>query len=713
MPDPRAPGPVQSVGLSLTLRENGAAWIHVLSKGASGTSITIETLRELEEQLTRLEGLGSEGRVTSVILATTPPHLPLGGYVLDLATLPLEEDVVAWSHEAQRILRLLETLGVASVAAMQEDWIGGAAELALACSYRVAALGSGARIGFPQTALGFLPAWGGTVRLPRLVGLRAALRLILSGDGISVEEAAAVGLVDELVSTEDFTSRVEQFADERLSTRRTRPLRRRLLGDTAPARRLALAGAGRHYLADGRGGAPARTALDLLSKTLGLPLELAFARESSAAGQLALLEEVQDRLHSQRVIARVSSEPSRSTTRLDSAAVIGAGRTGSDLAHLLAAAGLPVRIKDGSRNAVNRGIARTRERLRWEADRSRISEAVASELAARIDGVTGYGGFGTLDLVVATSDAGKGVEEILVEVEPHVRRSCILAFHDWGASPSRFQCRLEHPRRVVGLLPVLPLEHFKLLEIVPGPHTAPEVVAAARELASHLSVLGIEVSETTPSPATRLLAIFFAEASRLLDEGATVDQVDAALQEFGFQVGPFNRMDAIGGDRVLDLLAGAREKLGHRAEPGQVLRRFAETGRTFYRYKNDQPVQTHPDLPRGLSPAAPAVARLVKWRVLLALINEAGRIIEDGGVHRPEDLEAISILGLGFPSERGGLLHHAERLGLAKVVADLVTAAQRNGPRYEPARLLRTLAECGDGFFEPAPPTGMDSHPGR
>jgi len=707
VPDVHAPG-----RLRLTLLESGIAWIHMLP-GVDGLAapITLATLRELEERLTHLESLAHEGRAQAIILATSPPHLPPGSDALELAVLRREEEVVAWSHEAQRILRLLETLPVPTVAAIREDWIGGAAELALACSYRVGCVGSGARIGFPQTAAGFLPAWGGSVRLPRIVGLAAALDLVLSGEAVPLEEADRLGLVDTLLPADDFAARVEAFARDRLAHGRTHPFRdlpRRLLHHTRTGRRLESVLANRRHLGASQQ-EPARSVRELMTRTLALPLELALAHESSVAGQLVQLEEVRSRLHAHQSITALSTDYAPGGSAPVAAAVLGAGPTGSDLAYLLAKAGMDVRLRDPSRIAVHRGVERTRARLRWEVEHGRIGEGEASELASRLVGATGFGGFGTLDLVIATADAGRPVRELLVEVEPHVRANCVLAYHDWCASPTRVQCGLRQPERVVGIVPVLPLEHSRVLEIVPGARTESDPVSEVRRLAQRLSAVGIVVADALPTPCTRLLAVYFAEASRLLDEGATVDQVDAALQEFGFRVGPFHRMDAIGGKRVLDLLDGCREGLRERAAAGQLLRRFASSGLTFYRYRKGRPARPHPELPPGLSPGNPSVAALVRSRVLLALINEAVRIVEERVVSRVGDVDAIGVLGLGFPAHRGGLLHHAEVLGLAAVVTDLEAAARRHGARYEPARLLRSLVESGATSFEGRTISPLDS----
>ncbi|MEX2582547.1 MAG: 3-hydroxyacyl-CoA dehydrogenase NAD-binding domain-containing protein [Gemmatimonadota bacterium] len=706
----------QPLELTLSVKHQGVAWIHIRPRLGSTIPFAIETLRELERLLGDVERLANGDAVQLLILTTAAPHPHLVGYDLDEVRSMREEEVVAWSHEAQRVLRGLETLPVPSVAAIQGEWLGGAAELALACSYRVGVAAPGTRLGFPHTRLGFLPAWGGTVRLPRLIGLQTALRLVLTGDPLGATEAVEIGLLDGELSPGDFELRVERFAQRRVEgarTRRRRPLRRRLLDDTAPGRRLLAARAARRHLAEAESDEAARVALELMSETLALPLERAFAREAAAAGRLILSSDVRGRLHSQRFTERARLRLPIGTGDFESAAVLGAGQTGSDFAHLFASAGAQVRLKDVSRELVRTGVSRARARIRWEQSQHLFSDGQARRRAVRIRGVTAFGGFGTLDLILATSDGpDSDVRRLLTEAERHVQESCLLAFCDWTTSPTGVQRSLNHPERVAGLVASLPLEIFPLLEIVPGALTSPEVVSAARRLARRLSRTGVVVSDQTPTPGLRLLGTYLGEALRLLEEGATVGQVDKAAESFGFFVGPFRRMDAIGGRRTLEMISSLGSAMERRVEATPLLTRWATEERTFYRYRDGRPGRPDPDLPEGVSPGGEAVSKLIRRRLVLALINEAARIVEEGCVSDPGDLEVISIHGMGFPRERGGILFHAQSLGMDRLVDDLGAAAHRDGVRYAPAGLLRDLASAGRDFFGGAPSARLDTTPG-
>lgn len=693
------------VAIEITDIVEGVARVAIRLRLGTSIPFRLATLRALDGVLAELERLAAVGEARIVLLATDDPPPTLAGYDLDEIRLLREEDVIVWSHEAQTILRRLEELPIPSVAAIRGEWSGAAVELALACSYRVAADTPDTVLVLPQVSLGFIPAWGGTVRLPRLVGLQAALDLVLGGQPVGMKEAREMRLVDRVVPADDFADRVIAYARRRLEFGRPRRRRRvqvgrRLLDDTAPGRRLLASRASRRYAGSPGGTAAAEIAVGLVVETVTLPLDKAFAQESAAAGRLILSSDVQGRIHAQRLTGRAALRLPAGAADLEGAGVLGSGDTASDLAHLLATAGVPVRVRSERREAARLAVARAHERVRWEVEIGRTSEAQAAARIGRIEATNGFGGFGTFDLVAAAADPGAGgVESLLLEAEPHVRDACVLAFTDWTASPTHVQRALRVPERALALLPGLPFDRFPLLEIAPGSLTSPATVGLIRRLARRLDATAVVVSDQTPTPGIRLLSTYFVEASRLLAEGATVAQVDAAAEDFGFAVGPFHRADAIGSPRTARMLEDVAQVLGERMAPAPAFTAVGARAGTFYRYRNGRPSGPSRDLPAGVSPGGPAVATLIRKRLLYALINEAARILEEECVTDPGDVDLISIVQLGFPRERGGILFHAEEIGLHEVVGELTREAARAGERYRPAGLLHDLAATGRGFF--------------
>lgn len=718
--------PTSNTYTSLEERE-GVAMLALHAARGNALPLNLVLLRELERRLQEVEEAAAPGNARLLLIQTCPSHPAVTGYDLEEIRALTGPGIFEWSQEAQTILRRLEQLSIPTVAVVRGDWTGGAAELALACSHRVAAAAPEARFSLPQTRRGLIPAWGGTVRLPRLIGLHRALRLVLSAEPVSAKEALEIGLVDQLIPVAEFEERLWKYAlalaegaePKRGSSsrdrsthgsRRRRRVSRRLVEDTAPGRRLLAARASRRYLSDASATLATRLALELMVESSALPLAEAFDRESRVASELIITNETRGRLHSERVTELATQRTVTNPSDPDSSAVVGAGQTGSDLAYLLLCGGGPVRIKD-RREAARTGVARTRGRIAWDVRQERISEDEGKHRSAMVEGVTGFGGFGLLDVAVVAADGTPHrTEELAVGLEPHIREDCLLAVHDWSLPIAELQKQLTFPERVIGVTPAFPIDRYPLLEIVPGPRTSSDSVTEARRLAQQCGLTPVVVGEPAPTPGVRLLSVFLAEATRLLRTGLSIETIDAAIEEFGFSAGPFRRIDAMGSRRAARMLTRVGERLGDRAAPAEPFSAIAESGETFYRYRGGRAAGMNPRLPAETEAPREELVLMIRRRILLLLINEAASIIEDGSIADAADVDLISILALGFPRERGGLLYYAQDSGLPGIAEDLRAEALRSGPYFAPAGLLDRLAREGRGFFsDPPAHSGHDS----
>jgi len=671
---------------------DGLIWLEV-SRESEDPPLRIDDLRALSPILSEIESEAASGDARALILGTCSSDTVVWGYdPAELSQLD-EEELVSWSHEAQVILGRLEELPIPTIAALQGGWIGAGAELALACSYRISSTGPGPRIGFSQIPDNVIPMWGGTVRLPRLVGLRSALRLLMTAELLGSKEALDIGLIDDSLSPRDFARSIEQFALQLLEHGRDRdltriPIQRRLLNETAPGRKFVGLRAAWEYRSITEGSAAAKLALSLLLETTGIPPEKALARESGAAGLLATSPEARALMHASSLLKQGQYDHRATLTDPDSAAVIGSGQTGSDIAHFLLTAETSVRLKAPNRESLRGALYRTHRRLDWEEAQGRVASPVAKQRNRRLDAASGYGGFGTIGvLVVAGEESGAPPGELLAEAETHVVDECVIVYHDWSRSPTKVLQSLRDPSRGAALLPQFPLDRFPLVEIASGSMTSPATIDLISRLARRAGVTPIHVSDHTPTPGTRLLGVYISESARLLDEGATISQVDVALEDFGFSVGPFRRMDALGSQRTLRLLETLTGSLGERMRPSPLFTRLARHPETFYRYRLGVPIGPSPRLPGGLSPGGPMVSEMIRRRVVLMLINEAARMLESDPTLRSEDVDRISLLGLGFPKACGGLVYHARQLGLKYLADNLAKAAARYGERFLPAGL--------------------------
>ncbi|HEX2091776.1 MAG TPA: 3-hydroxyacyl-CoA dehydrogenase NAD-binding domain-containing protein, partial [Longimicrobiaceae bacterium] len=625
----------------------------------------------------------------------------------------------AHARRGQQVLRRLELLPVPTFALIEGACLGAGAELALACAYRLASLAPQTRIAFPEVQLGILPALGGTVRLPRLIGVREALELILSGREVGAEEAGALGIVDAAFPSERFEEETRRFVVERirrgrLRTGARRGVGRRLLEDTAPGRRVIFARLRRE--AERRKGAPsaARRVLETVADGIALPLDRAFEREAEALGELIVTREARGLLHAFRLRQAAGSgrEPSPPPApRVERAAVLGAGRTGTGIAYLLAAHEIPVRVRDLRHQTLTGGIERLHALFTEAVREKRLDRREAAARAGTIAGTLGFGGFGTVDVVLeAVRDEEELKRSVLREVEEHVREDCILVSTTGMVPISRLQPAVERPERVVGMHFLPPVAWAPLVEVVRGENTAEETLAAAVALARRLGKTALVVGDGPGFLANRILAAYLGEALRLLEEGVPVERVDGAMTEFGMPMGPLRLADELGIGRVARLSEFLAAELGERFRPSPVLRLVAGGPRLkrepepgFYRYGEGREPVVSPRVAEALRGAAregESGGEEMQSRMVLAMVNEAARALEDGIVGTAAEVDLAMLLAVGFPAFRGGLLYHADRRGLPQVAETLEEHAAKSGERFSPAPRLRRLAESGRGFYD-------------
>jgi 3-hydroxyacyl-CoA dehydrogenase / enoyl-CoA hydratase / 3-hydroxybutyryl-CoA epimerase len=692
-------GRVSDTSITMEVSEDGIVRLTLHPEASRPNLVTIALLNGLDGRIAEVEEMAAAGTARALVIRSARPGTFLAGVDLDeVIQLESEADATAYSRLGQRVLRRLERLVIPTVAAIDGSCVGAGLEVALACGYRVASDAPHTHLGLFHIRIGIAPAFGGTVRLPRLAGLQAALDLILSGDSLPPERALDLGLIDAVVPAGEMNERVTRFAAERAERGRTRSRRRRiarrLLEDTAPGRRLIFQRAARRLRAPGGDASPAAVlALEMLAESVNLPLERAFQRESELAGRLMVSEPSRALVHAFR-IGRATRRLVPAASAPEHAAVLGAGDVGVELSFAFLSSGLAVRLRDRRRETLGLGIRRILSRIAEVRLDELITEDEADRRGARLSAGPGYGGFGTLDLVVAAEGEGHAwVRAALAEAADHTRDDCVLAFASPLLSADGVQEAVAPHGRVIGFHPVLPASRFPLVEIAPGERTDPATTAACVSLVRRLGRAAVIVGPSPATPATRILAAFFSEAVAVLEEGAGIAQVDRAAESFGFAMGPLRRIDALGPQRAGRYLRHIAEHTGEVTGPPPLLEEIALSG-GFYLPDGAGARVPNPVLPAGLPDGGTRHLDPIRRRLLLRLINQAARLLEEGIVE-PVDLELISLSALGFPRLRGGLLYYADRSGLELIVPELEDHAARFGERFAPAPLLQRLAANG------------------
>lgn len=705
--DPSPTPEPDPVSLALDPREGGIAW---LTLGAGGARFVLgsSALELLDQRLDTVTEWIAEDRARALVVAGARPGTFVSGSDTDeLQELSDAAQATRWALSGQRVLRRLEELPIPTIAAVDGICLEAGLELALACSYRLASDSATTRLGLPQVRAGLIPALGGTVRLPRLIGIQASLELLLSGRSVDPAEALRLGLVDEVLPASRFEEEVALFAENRIRGGRIRTgarrrVPRRLLEDTAPGRRLVFARAARRWVPALRPGSPAADqVLEAVAEGVGLPLEEAFRREAEIAGALIVSERARARLHALRLLREARRGPEGGPeSAIHRVGILGAGSVGSEIAYLVTSGDIPVLLKDRRREALLRGARHSIELLRRDERDGAIGVQEADRREDLVSSATGFGGFGTLDLVVAAVGHGlEATEEALREAEEHTRPDCVLACCSLIISPTRLQQGMEHPERVVSLRFSRPSDLFPLLEIIPGEATSRRTLDVCQELARRVGRVPVVVPDRPDSPASRLLGILLSESLRLLEEGATVSQIDGAAEGLGLPLGPFRRMDALGVDRCVRVLRRLAEECGERMSPGGGVARLTGVPPLFYRYQKGLPRAPNPGLPAGIRAPAEEYLELIQTRLVLAVINEAARVAEELPELRAETIDIAALAGLGFPREWGGPLYHCDRTGAGRVVERLSALRERFGDRFAPAPLLLEMEVRGANFY--------------
>jgi 3-hydroxyacyl-CoA dehydrogenase len=611
------------------------------------------------------------------------------------------------------LLRALEDSPKPVVCAIHGTALGGGLEVAMACHYRVAV--PSAQVGQPEVKLGLIPGAGGTQRLPRLAGVAKALEMCTQGRPVGAADALRHGIVDALVEA-DLLEGALGFLRARLAAGGTHPRTR--------DRDLKL-GRGQEYgpvFAAARAAAPAllapRKAIDAVEAATRLPFDEGLAVEAALFRDCLYSDQSKALIHlffAERAASRLPGRPrDLPVLPVRRAAVVGAGTMGSGIAMAYANAGIPVVLRDADRAALDRAVAHLAASYASAVQRGRLTPHEAEERRARIRPVGGWDGFAEADVVVeAVFEAMDVKKEVFAELGRVCRPDAILATNTSYLDVDEIASATAGPPRVIGHHFFAPANVMRLLEVVPGRASTPAVIASSMALARRLGKVGVLAGNGRGFIGNRMYALYQRESQLLVEEGAAIAAVDAALRAFGMAMGPLETGDLSG----LDVGWRIRKAFRHLEPPGTrplLADRLSELGRLgqktgggWYRYE----AGARTPLPD------PAVEEIVAaWareagirqhdvpseeivdRAVWALVNEGARILEDGIALRAGDIDVVYVSGYGFPAHRGGPMWHADTVGLPRVLERVRQFQRAHGDRWRPAPLLERLAAEGRTF---------------
>jgi len=618
------------------------------------------------------------------------------------------------------VIKVLEQSAKPVVAAIHSVCMGGGLELAMGCHYRV--VSPKTSVALPEVKLGLLPGAGGTQRLPRLLGLETALNMIVSGEAVPSEMLAAIPgqkLFDLVTASADsLASEARAFA-KHIAGQRPLPLVRNLPCKHPQAEaylqfaRNMVKGMAKNFPAPGK-------CVDAVAASVGkfdagmqtereLFTQLMFTPESRALRHLFLAE---------RAASKIADVPSSTPQReIRTVGVIGAGTMGGGIAMNFLNAGIPVTILETKQEALDRGVATIRRNYESQVKKGKLKPEKYEERMGLLQTTLSYDDLKHADLIIEAVFEELGVKEIVFkQLDAVAKPGAILASNTSTLDVDKIAAFTQRPQDVVGMHFFSPANVMKLLEVVRGKHTAKDVLATVMQLAKKIKKTAVVSGVCDGFIGNRMIEQYSRQAGFLLDEGATPQQVDKAVEKFGFAMGPFRMGDLAGNDigwaiRKRRAVERADMKYSATADKLCELGRYGQkTGAGWYDYQAGKRDAIPSELVNkmieehrkslGITPRKISDEEIVQ-RLVFSLVNEGAHILEDGIAGKSGDIDMVYLTGYGFPIHRGGPMHYAGEVGLVNVVQAMNRFAQNpldDAAFWQPAPLLARLAAEGKTF---------------
>ncbi|MBA3659477.1 MAG: fatty acid oxidation complex subunit alpha FadJ [Gemmatimonadales bacterium] len=640
-----------------------------------------------------------------------------GADIEEFSALTTQSEAERLSAEGQEMVNRVEAFPKPVVAAIHGACLGGGLELALACHYRIATDHPKTVLGLPEVQLGLIPGAGGCQRLPGLIGLRAALDMILNGKSERAGRAFRLGLVDELVPP-SIVRQAAVAAARRLADRPPAPRKPRggmqglVLDRTALGRRLVYRQARERVLKKTGGHYPAPlAALDVVRTGLEQGMVDGLVEEHRRFGELAVgpvsrrLVQIffaTTALKKDDGVAPGTAVP-RQIRRLG---VVGAGFMGAGIAGTAVLnVEVDTRLRDADLPRVGKGLASATRILKDRLDRRRLTRPQFERLTALLSGGADLHGFSRADLVIEAVFEDLAVKrQVLSEIEGVIRPDAIFATNTSTIPIRHIADGARHPERVLGMHFFSPVEKMPLLEVIPTPATSAGTLVTAVRFGRRMGKTVIVVADHPGFWVNRILSPYLNEAALLLEEGVPVELIDRTMTAWGFPVGPVALLDEVGLDVAQKAGRVMHEAFGARMKPATTLERLIadgrlgrKNGRGFYRYHDGHKAGADDSVYSivGVRPRTDADADMIERRLVSAMLNEAAMASAEGVVRSPRDGDIGAIFGIGYPAFRGGPLRTIDDSDPRRVVVTLSELANEFGERFRPAAALAELGQRG------------------
>lgn len=643
-----------------------------------------------------------------------------------------EDQLIAWIRDVHKLFSTVEDFDFPTVTAINGFALGGGLEFALATSYRV--MSSSAKIGLPETKLGIFPGWGGTVRLSRLVGADNAIEWIAGGEQYDAAAALKTGVVDAVVAPDKVREGALNLLEQAIAGQRdwkARRLEKVSPLELNPTETMMVFETSKGFVA-GKAGpnypSPV-AAITAMQQGAGRGREDALKIEATAFARMARTPTAFNLVTiflGDQFVAKVAKKLAKTASKVESAAVLGAGIMGGGIAYQSASRGVPIVMKDIQEKAIDLGLSEARKLLAKRVERGKMTADEMAEVLTRIRPTLSFGDFPGVNLVVeAVVENEKVKKSVLAEVEDHVNGDTILASNTSTISITRLAEGLKRPRNFCGMHFFNPVHKMPLVEVIRGAKSGDHAVATTVGYALAMGKTPIVVNDCPGFLVNRVLFPYFAGFMMLMSEGVDFLKIDKVMEKFGWPMGPAYLLDVVGIDTAHHANAvmaqGYPDRMASTEKTATTVlfeaQRFGQkNGKGFYAYVPDKkgvPKKTvDPEAQELLRPlvrvdnSASITDQDIIDRMMLPLIIECSRCLEDGIVNTPVEVDIALVYGLGFPPFRGGPFRYADAIGL-KALCETAAKFGSLGKLYEPTAQMLRLAESGGTFHQ----TGKGQEP--
>ena len=712
--------------ITVTATDGGIAELCFDLKDDSVNKFNALTLNELKEATA---AIAADSSLNGVIVTSGKPVFIVGADITEFGSLfgASEDEIAGRILEINRtVFNAFEDLPIPTVAAINGIALGGGFEMALVCDYRV--MSDTARVGFPETKLGIIPGYGGTTRLPRLVGADNAIEWIASGKEQSPDQALKFGAVDAVVSLELLrdaaVSLLKQCVDGKLDYRAKRrekqePLKLNEVEATMvfeTAKAFVAGQAGPHYPAP-------VTAIKVMQKAAGMSRDDALREEARGIARMARTRAAKNLVGlflGDQLLSRHAKGLARKAGKVERAAVLGAGIMGGGIAYQSALKGTPIIMKDIAQAGIDLGLAEAGKLLSKQVERGRMSAFEMAAVLNKIQPSLTYEGFADVDVVVeAVVENPKVKHAVLTETEAQIRDDAILASNTSTISITHLAEPLKRPENFCGMHFFNPVHRMPLVEVIRGEKTGEDAIARTVAYALAMGKKPIVVNDCPGFLVNRILSPYIGAFMGLVRRGIDFTQIDRVMERFGWPMGPAYLCDVVGIDTGVHAGAVMAEGFPDRMKYDfktchEVMfenkRLGQKNGRGYYAYEADKKGRpkkiVDDEVAALLAPVIEGSEALddetIADSMMIPMCLEAVRCLEDGIAASATDVDLSLIYGIGFPPFRGGALHYIDDYGIGKFVARADELAASAGPQktmYRPTEKLREMAASGDAFF--------------